>query len=511
MAFSLIPEIETIPHIKPMYNVGALLDILTGTYVLGKYGESILNGGLGAITGFTGIGNNFKTTVMRYLSLTVLGRYIGTALNSYDTETNVDLRGQARLVTGNRSLNGEDVIASRRWTITDKSRYHGNEWFEWWKGYCNNKVKHAKDLMVTTPFLDAKGTGLYQIITPTMADVDSFTEFQTEDVYEMTEKNEIGESGGNTIHMRQGLAKVRFLSEIPREIARSNSPMMMTAHIGKEVIMDPKAPPNRKLEYLKNGDKIKGVTDKFFFLTTQCWQCARAQALLTNDKVPEYPLNAEDDARGDTDLNEVTLTLLRNKNGPSGVSIKLVVTQSGGVHPELTEFHYIKTNDRYGISGNLQWYFLDLLPDVKISRSTVRAKIESNAQLRRALNITAELCEMTNLWRSKEMSELICTPKELYEDLRAMGYDWDVLLNTRGWWTFDNDTHPIKFLSTMDLLRMRKGLYHPYWMAPLSSNKTAAQILESVKALPITLPEMPTSSQKKTRLEEKPSPVLEVL
>jgi hypothetical protein len=39
------------------------------------------------------------------------------------------------------------------------------------------------------------------------------------------------------------------------------------------------------------------------------------------------------------------------------------------------------------------------------------------------------------------------------------------LLNTRGWWTLDNDKQEVPFLSTLDLLRMRKGLYHPYWLA----------------------------------------------
>jgi hypothetical protein len=60
----------------------------------------------------------------------------------------------------------------------------------------------------------------------------------------------------------------------------------------------------------------------------------------------------------------------------------------------------------------------------------------------------------------------MCTPKQLHDDLVALGYDWDVLLKTRGWWSMDNDSQDLPpFLSTMDLLRMRKGLYHPYWLA----------------------------------------------
>ena len=72
------------------------------------------------------------------------------------------------------------------------------------------------------------------------------------------------------------------------------------------------------------------------------------------------------------------------------------------------------------------------------------------------------MCQMENLWHDMDPT-LICTPKQLYDDIKAKGYDWDILLNTRGFWTFDNDSQPTNFLSTMDLLRMRVGLYHPYW------------------------------------------------
>ncbi len=73
---------------------------------------------------------------------------------------------------------------------------------------------------------------------------------------------------------------------------------------------------------------------------------------------------------------------------------------------------------------------------------------------------------MHNLWRQEvyENPQLYCTPQELYDDLKAKGFDWDVLLNTRGYWTYLDDPNPLPFLSTMDLLRMRTGEYFPYWM-----------------------------------------------
>lgn len=73
-------------------------------------------------------------------------------------------------------------------------------------------------------------------------------------------------------------------------------------------------------------------------------------------------------------------------------------------------------------------------------------------------------------------SRYICSPGELYEDLKKMGYNWDELLETRGFWIFNDNIHPRKYLSTMDLLKMRVGEYKPYWMnIAAKSKKTKAK------------------------------------
>jgi hypothetical protein len=48
--------------VRVMINVGATMDIPTGWYVKGKYGENILLGGLATVDSITGKGNNFKST-----------------------------------------------------------------------------------------------------------------------------------------------------------------------------------------------------------------------------------------------------------------------------------------------------------------------------------------------------------------------------------------------------------------------------------------------------------------
>jgi hypothetical protein len=464
----LRPAHVAAPAIKVMINVGALLDIPTGTYIEGRHGEHILNGGLAPLTGIVGIGNNFKSTVMHYQFLTAMSRMMGSTGSTYDTEVNIHEWHLAEMINRTYEFQGENVLETGRWVITDKTKYTGDEWYKLQKEFLENKIKYSAKIEVETPFWNRDKSGPLKMALPTFTEMDSFTEFETSDVIDMQDKNDLGESGGNTIHMRQGLAKLRLLMEAPRLNAGSYNYLLMTAHLGKESTMQNAGPagsvPIVKLKHLKNGDKIKGTTDKFTFVTHNCWHAYNATPMHAADKMgPEYPRDSDDKAKLDTDLNTVQVRNLRSKSGPSGMAIPLIVSQTEGVLPSLTEFDYVKNMGRFGMEGNNTTYAMSLLPDVKLQRTTVRSKIDANPQLRRVMNITAEMCQIAEMWHNLE-DGLMCTPKQLYDDLKAMGYDWDRLLNTRGWWTYNNDKHPVPFLSTMDLLRMRMGWYHPYWM-----------------------------------------------
>jgi hypothetical protein len=249
------------------------------------------------------------------------------------------------------------------------------------------------------------------------------------------------------------------------------------------------------------GDKINGVTDKFFVLTSSCWHAINSSPLVNQStKQVEYPRSKEDDVTGDTDLNLVTLTQLRSKSGPSGYTIDIVVSQSEGVKPGLSEFVYLKSRDRFGLDGNNVTYNLFLYPEVKLSRTTVRSKIDTDPKLRRALNITAELCQMYQFYRF--IYEDLMPPQDLYTKIMERGYDWDMILSsTRGWWTIDDDTHPLKFLSTLDLLKMANGKYHPYWMKDKPNKPSTLEADHSVSEVSVS--ESKTSEPPATKSKAK--------
>lgn len=463
------PAFEAAPNVKAMINIGALQDVPTGHYMIGQHGESILNGGLGLFTGVVGGGNLFKSTFMNYQFLTAMARIRRSSGHTYDTEVNMQEWHYDQMFVRQDAFEGENPLETGRWVITDKTIYGGTDWYKLYKAMLEQKIKDKAKHKVKTPFMNRDRTAQLEILIPTFTIMDSFTEFETDDVEEMQNKNQLGDSGANMMHQRQGLAKLRFLMAAPRLNGQSYDYLLMTAHIGKEGMLVNAGPggqvPVQKLTDLKNGDKIKGTTDKFLFMTHNCHQCLKASRMITDDKVVTYPRNKDDDLKMDTDLNLVQVRNLRSKSGKSGMTISLVISQTEGVLAGLTEFHYIKDMDRYGLEGNNTTYSLALYPEVKLMRTTVRGKIDTDPILRRALNITAEMCQMDAIWNDVDYPyDLRCTPKELYDDLKAKGYDWNVLLRTRGWWTVDNDDHPIPFLSTMDLLKMRVGKYHPYWM-----------------------------------------------
>lgn len=459
---------------KVFLNVGACLDIPSSSLELGAKGETITNGGMGTIAGVVGAGNNFKTTILLYLLMSSLAKVleskIHTQLMIYDTEVNTSIDRIEELASlfpaiGHHAVLREDAVI----VIVDKTTISGNEWAEKLFEYMEEKVKDKK-IQIEYPCLIDPYTKKPRVMPiPTFVCIDSYTGLETASVFEML-SGDLDSKDTNTYAMKQGQFKTKFLSQLPARATPSNSFIGMTAHVGGKVDMaaKPWEVASKPLQHLQGGDSLKGVGSNFTFYTNIAFQAKDASAFYNQGtKGPEYPRDPNDVLKAD--LNKVQMVVLRNKNGLSGVIIELLVSQDQGVLPTLTEFHNIKSFKvsgqlAYGISGNDRSYSLDLYPEVSLSRTTVRSKIDSDPMLRRAINITSEMLQLSMFHSHIVKSEIWCTPLELYEDIKKLGYDWNILLNTRGYWLinqYDKDATP--YLHTVDLLKMRKGLYHPWW------------------------------------------------
>lgn len=449
------------PEIRPMPNLGCLFDVQTGSHYVGHYGETILNGGLNNVTAVAGRGNMFKTVVMLFMFLRVLDRYSPSVGMIYDTEVSLSLK-RVQMLTKSmiNNLLGIDMFDTQLIKMTDKTMYDGTGWWEWVKEVMGLRKKLDKAEVMVSPFTDHSGAFI-KVLYPILLAIDSLSMFATRNVLRM-EDEDVGDSSRNTDGLADARAKTQLLSEMGTFTEQNGLRIMFTVHMGEHVALDPRSTPAKKLTFMRNI-KFKGAPEKLTFLANNIWYISSATTLQNETtKAAEYPRDSDDVLKGDTDLMLLSCMNLRGKSGPTGFPFELVVSQSEGMQVGLTEFNYIKNSGRFGIEGNLQNYTLALCPDIALSRTKVRGKIAENPKLQRALEITSELCQM-HQGDTDVPRHLLCTPTELFADLKAKGYDWDELLTTRGYWMFDNDKQAVPFLSTHDLLNMRAGTYKPYW------------------------------------------------
>lgn len=495
MDLLLSPDIESIPVLKLQLPLGACLDVPTGTWHKGKYGEFIMNGGFAAMTGIVGIANNFKSTTGNCMKAKAASRVfescfrpekksekklkrMKTSIADYDTEVNAQEHRLSALASSIRFFfdHGIDLFDYNQmlWKTTDKTVMPGDEFFEKIKEFIAIKRKLAKDYLVDTPFLDRDGVSLLRVILPTFGGIDSLTDFNTEAEGKMMDDNKLGDSGANMLYARGGLLKTRLLNELPALTGGGYHYMTLMAKMNKEMAMGGgpggAAIPRKSMQYLTGGEKIVGAGNNFTYATSITWNAFDAKPLLDGNRMPEYQHpNSPALTMGDTDLNIVKLKCLRNKNGPTGMTIPIIVTQREGIQFELTQFHYIREfvsaekGKRPGIIGKGAYFTLALYPEGTITRNTLRAKIDEDLKLRTAIHYTSELLE-TSIYHPAIWAEYGCDLEDLYTDLKDKGYDWDLILKCRPYFVFNNDANPTPFLSSVDLLRMRKGEYHPYWM-----------------------------------------------
>ena len=300
--------------------------------------------------------------------------------------SNISIDRLEDLSVGMESIPHNPITDADVWMVTDKSIMSGDAWVDKLFSLMDLKSSSKDALIEYQCFKDPYGTGALKLPFPSFVEIDSLSEFEAKSTTELLSGG-LDDSNTNTFAMKQGLFKTKVFSQLPTKVTGSNSYLGVTAQLGKGIDMSGpmKAPEPKKLQYLKQGEEIKGATGKFNFLTLNAFVANNATKLTNpTTKKAEFPIDNKADSL-ETELNTVRLTVLRSKFGPSGSNITIVVSQHTGVDAPLTEFYNIKENGRFGLEGNLNTYYLTLLPDVNISRTTVRTKINENKQLRHVL------------------------------------------------------------------------------------------------------------------------------
>lgn len=460
----LSPTVVAAPPVRVRLNAGYLIDIPSGEYVKQPDGTYVLNGGLHQTVGIAGLPNTFKSTFMHTLTVSVVSRLIlnnvPCNITTYDTENTAEHKRLLHLAHVHSSLRElGDLFKIGLWSLTNKNSLNGTEWWAAIRNMVRVKVKESKRLMVDTPLKDDNGKP-YKVIAPSFNHVDSLTTFGGKDSDEVDEKVDLSDPKGLTKFMKEGLAKARFLTALPKAAERSNTYFILTAHVGDKPPELSSGPsygiPDKKIPTIKSNQRYKGVTDNFFSLLGGIWQTHRVKGMFNKDKLPLYPVDKDDDTLLDTDLMQVSIQLMRSKSSGDGIMIDEVLSKTEGFLEALSAFHYLRENHYYGLEGNQVTYACALLPDVTLQRTNIRKRIKDVPLLSRALYICAEMLQIYT-FRKYAHRGFYTNPAKLYSALEEKGYDWTTILTARGWHSLGEVPKGILTITTMDLLAIYAG------------------------------------------------------
>lgn len=476
---SLITKVPSIPYMNIRHNVGGMFDIPNGAYHIGSRGESILNGGIPPFTAVLGPEHSYKSTLLAFLEMSILNRLPSFKQFDYDSEETRSYQRAQDL--SQRFPNLKDVPHGDSRLTEDEIRFiltarsaRKTELFveEFLDDVLEDGRERTKGTFktLTTPFLNPDGTNI-KIIPPIGVALDSISKAMTRAVSEgIVDKTVVGDSKENMLNMTLGRHKDNLISRMAASALRYGIIYFVSAHTGDDYA-EMKGMYEAKdytLANAKKGVKVKGASPNILKLPNLVLEIFDVKTFKAKDYKDGvmYPLDATDRHEDSKDLMEATIVITRSKDGGDGTKIKAMVSQREGYLPHLTQFNYLISNKFFGITsnGNNTVYNLDLVPDVSLSRTKIRGVIDCNYEIQRALEISSELLQIKQGW-SGIPEGFLCTPLELYNDLKSKGYDWKILLNTRSWWCpLEYEDGQLPFLSTWDLLKMRKDEYRPYWM-----------------------------------------------
>lgn len=477
---------EQAPVVRPRPQIGLGLDIIHGEMARGMKGDIIINGGMPNLAGGTGIGNVGKTALALAMWAIISHRYPQSSSRIFDAELTLALariqnewlrQGKPYGVTLDDWMDFEcnpDRFVFEDRTVRSCTDHHLSI-----RSAVKARMADKKQL-VETPFRDRDGKPM-KYFYPHFELNDSFSAYTPDQVELTRDKNDAGDSGRNMEAMSNARIKTQMLSELLVDTAKGGVYYYMTAHLGEQHALDPYKPPKEKLSALKAGLKMKDVPEKTTFYPGIFWWGYSAKALLDANGKPFFP-DPENDFQNEkksVDLQEVLLIPLRNKSGPTGEFKSLIMSQTRGIIDSLTEIWNCMQHGRFGIMGkdnnpnNLIHFHMELYPECSLTRQKVEQKAAEDKRLHNAITLTSNMLDVFKFW-SFIPNHWKCTPAELYKDLKEKGYDWNELLDCRLYWTYDHYTNPVHGISIIDLLRMRVGEYHPWWMEDLPNVKTEA-------------------------------------
>lgn len=429
------------------FNTGTFFDLGTGRYQIGVDDWYINGGLLPHINSFVAPPGNYKSTLANSFTRRAHGMYSDSDLIIDDTENSLDKDKERARRMAEEHGRDTDIVWMKG------IDYDLDTFDAWLKDYCAKKEAAGKAIMRKTPFIDEKNGEQISVMTPTFVFVDSLTEMVSggeEELIEGEKSKGIGDSKANTVYMLDGNKKTLFLRTMRRRCQKYNIVFVLTGHYDKVIQMDMYSPNPKETLFSKQDYKVKGCGSKLKFLTSIYARCA-ASCLIDSNKEALYA----DGNTPDKDLHEVDVVLERCKTSNAGEMIPYVCSQTNGLLNAVTNYHYLRLHNYYGLAGNKMKQQPMLYPDVTISRNTIREMANADYKLKRALELTAQYCYIQNNWNHAQFPfDFTKDPKFILDALMS-DKDRDLkseMLESRGYWLFEDQQDTRKYMSLFKIL-----------------------------------------------------------
>ena len=429
------------------YNTATLIDTATGSYLLGADGNWYLSGGLPQhIVSVVGPNGTFKSSIMCGAVCRSASIYSDADVLWNDTEHSID-KDKPRAMRMGEDLTDPTLVTRFKWV--SGVTYQIDKFYNLLLELCNKKAANLKEYTVESPFLDVE-TGKPLIVwKPTYIIIDSFTEFKSEAEAEMLEGDKHKDiSETNTAAMVDGNKKTVFTRAVKDLCIKYGIILIVTAHYDKVPNMGMFDITPKDTTFGKQDWKAKGVGSKIKF-------DASLYLRMTASPLKDEKRYGSDSGQS-IDQFEVGVVIERSKTACSGNIIPFVASQNTGLLNAVSNYNYLRVHNKYdGLVGSVQRQHLPVLPDVQVTRNTIKELTDSSYELRRALEIAAQYCFIRNNWRIDSYPFDFSKPATAMLDALMSDKNKEAvsdILNSRGYWTYVKNDRP--YMSIFEIMKI---------------------------------------------------------
>lgn len=468
--FNFLKKMESDETTVPMLNFSPLFDVLSGYYIEGHDNVYYLNGGLTPNNAVTGGNNTQKTGVCVLALARTIVRYTSSVALFFDLEATFDVGRLAKLVDREAGIDGyfnDKILNQRFFYYTRNQGLDGTAMHNLIKEYYQSvkeAIKNKEDVYMSTVFKDKNGKPL-NILNCTLLVCDSISEMPFTKTSIHFQEGDV-DSGGEkrTRDMQIGNLRRIVYEDADNLGGEVGFYQIWTAQV-VDIINMTGRPLEKESVFIRQGKKLK-APKALLQRPPLGIEIFRGSAL-KNGNEWMYPdpfgkdVVIDKDAKEMPDLIQYTSGTYRNKSGPSGLIVSFIGSQALGIQEELSMYDTLKKNDYFGLDGSKVSHACTFYPDVKLGRTTIRAKIADDKKLRTALTLQYHLL-INNKMNLTMDNKYRLSPQEVYEKIKARGYDWDDMLNTVYFW-HDNKDIKEPTLCVMELLKIALGEKKPHW------------------------------------------------